>query len=81
MKIIYPLIPRVYRWFYPEGNIAADEPHTELHNRAAAGIEAREVAPAEMQLLLEDQATQLGQLELQLQVKLLLLLEAKGPAK
>ena len=41
MKVIYPLIPRCYRWYYPEGASSADEPHTELRRRAVAVLQAR----------------------------------------
>ena len=35
MKVLYQQIPRCYRWFYPEGNQVADDPHTALRRRAA----------------------------------------------
>ena len=46
MKTIYPLIPRCYRWFFPEGNTAHDVPHTELRRRAAAEVARRAASDA-----------------------------------
>ena len=35
MKVLYPQIPRSFRWYYPEGASFEDYPHTELRRRAA----------------------------------------------
>ena len=56
MKVLYPLIPRCYRWFYPEGSNAADEPHTEIRRRAASELLARAAAS---ELLARDAASEL----------------------